>query len=155
MFQVNNKDSRATSLMLLWCPYCWLWMYFATFSSLSIINIERVNVCWVSGVKHQKASIYQITFCSRLNCASRTFLDIACFSQILGSFPHEFNFESQTNKKACNFAAQGWHFSHIFEKHGSSQDLLDALSYHCHTNEKLHPAILVRHVDKLALVLAA
>ena len=35
MFKVNNK-----------CLYCWLWIYFAALSSVSIVNFEHVNAGW-------------------------------------------------------------------------------------------------------------
>ena len=40
MFKVNNKDTRTTPLT-----------YFATFSSVSIVDFEQVHVDWVTS-KH-------------------------------------------------------------------------------------------------------
>ena len=42
-FKVNNKDSRTT----FYCIYCWLWVYFTPFSSVSVIVFEEVKVCCV------------------------------------------------------------------------------------------------------------
>ena len=46
MFKVNNKDTRTTSSTSFWCLYCYLWTYFTTCSSVSIVNFEQVNAGW-------------------------------------------------------------------------------------------------------------
>ena len=45
MFKVDNKNSRSNSSMSLWCHYFWLWTYFVSFSSVSIIGFELVVGC--------------------------------------------------------------------------------------------------------------
>ena len=47
MFKVNNKYTKTTWLTSFWCLYCWLWKYFKPFCSVSLIDFERVFVCWV------------------------------------------------------------------------------------------------------------
>ena len=44
MFKVNNKNTRTMSLTSFWWIYCYLWTYFITFSSASIVDFEQVNV---------------------------------------------------------------------------------------------------------------
>ena len=46
MFKVNIKNTRTKSLTSFWCFYCWLGTYFKSFSSVSIIDFEQVNVSW-------------------------------------------------------------------------------------------------------------
>ena len=46
MFEVNNKDTRTTSMMLFWCFYCQLLTYFTSFPKIFIVNFELINVCW-------------------------------------------------------------------------------------------------------------
>ena len=52
MFKVSNKDTRMTLFhVVLRCGCCWLWTCFTTFSSISIVDFERVNTwgssrCW-------------------------------------------------------------------------------------------------------------
>ena len=43
----NNKDTRMMPLASFWCLYCELWTYFLLCFSVSIVNFELVNVCWV------------------------------------------------------------------------------------------------------------
>ena len=56
---VNNKDTRMTTMR-----FCWLyfrhWTYFLPFSSVSMIDFEAVNVCWVSTLF--SPVIYFLTF---------------------------------------------------------------------------------------------
>ena len=47
MFKVSNKDTRAMSLMSVWCLYCQLYTYIAPFSGNSIVNFEHVIAGWV------------------------------------------------------------------------------------------------------------
>ena len=42
MSKVNIKDNKT-----FWCFYCKLWTYFTLISSVSIVEFEQVNVCWV------------------------------------------------------------------------------------------------------------
>ena len=46
MFQVNNKDTRATPVASFWCLYCYLGTYYTPCSSVSTINFEQVNAGW-------------------------------------------------------------------------------------------------------------
>ena len=41
MLKVNNKDTRRTSLTSFWCLYCQLWIYFLSFSSVSVVDFEQ------------------------------------------------------------------------------------------------------------------
>ena len=40
-----NKDIRTESMTSFWCLYCWLWTYFSSCSSVSIVVFEHVFVC--------------------------------------------------------------------------------------------------------------
>ena len=40
LFKVSSRNTRS------YCFYCWLWTYFAPFSSVSIVDFEQVNVSW-------------------------------------------------------------------------------------------------------------
>ena len=44
MFQVDNKNTRITSMTSFWWFHCLLKKYFTTFTSISIVNFEQVNV---------------------------------------------------------------------------------------------------------------
>ena len=46
MFKVNNKDTRATSLTLLWCLYSQLWTDFWHCSVVCIVDFKQVNFGW-------------------------------------------------------------------------------------------------------------
>ena len=46
MFGVNNENTRTTSVTSFWCLYCWLWICFTPFSSVSIVCFV-VFFCWV------------------------------------------------------------------------------------------------------------
>ena len=48
-FQVNNKNTRTTSLMSFWYLFSWIWTHFALFCTVSIDDLEQVNVCWDIG----------------------------------------------------------------------------------------------------------
>ena len=45
-FKVNNRNTRATSVTSCWCFFCLLWTHFTTFRSVSIVDLERLNVSW-------------------------------------------------------------------------------------------------------------
>ena len=47
MFKVNNKATRTTKLMLLWCLNCLLWIDFTPCFSALVIDFEHVNVDFV------------------------------------------------------------------------------------------------------------
>ena len=47
MSKVNYKNTRMTWLTLFWCFYCSLWTHFTSFSYVSIVYFEHVNVSWV------------------------------------------------------------------------------------------------------------
>ena len=47
MFRVNNKDTRTMSITSFWCLHCKLSTYSTTFSSVSSVDFELVNACWV------------------------------------------------------------------------------------------------------------
>ena len=51
MFKVNNKNTRATSMMSFWCLYCKLWTYFITCSIVFITNFEQVDADWESSLR--------------------------------------------------------------------------------------------------------
>ena len=40
MFKVNNKDTRTSPMVSLWCLYCSLLTYFTLYSSVFIVNFE-------------------------------------------------------------------------------------------------------------------
>ena len=42
MFKINNKDTRTTLLASVWCLYSYLWTYFTSCSSVSVVNFEHV-----------------------------------------------------------------------------------------------------------------
>ena len=46
MLKVHNKDFRAMPRALFWCLYCWLWTYFTSCSSVSIVNFEHTVTSW-------------------------------------------------------------------------------------------------------------
>ena len=46
VFKVNNKDTRTTPIAPSWRLYFWLWTYFATCSSVSIVKSEHVFSGW-------------------------------------------------------------------------------------------------------------
>ena len=46
MFKVNNKNTRKTSMMSLWCFYFELRTYFSPFSSVFTGYFEQVNNDW-------------------------------------------------------------------------------------------------------------
>ena len=52
MFKVKTKHTRTMSLALpltlLWCFFCELWTYFTPFPSVSSVDLNQVNVSWVS-----------------------------------------------------------------------------------------------------------
>ena len=50
MFKFNNKDTRMTSMTLLWCLYCKRWIYVAVFSSVHIVDFEQSIVFWVAEI---------------------------------------------------------------------------------------------------------
>ena len=41
------KCVNMASVASLWCLYCYLWTYFTTCSSVSIVNFEQVNADWL------------------------------------------------------------------------------------------------------------
>ena len=64
--KVKIKHTRTMSLALpltlLWCFYCELWTYFTSFPSVSSVDLNQVNVSWVSTPDAVLYSM-QITFC--------------------------------------------------------------------------------------------
>ena len=46
MFPLKSEDKRMTWWTLFQCIYCQLWTYFTPFSSVSMVDIEQVNVWW-------------------------------------------------------------------------------------------------------------
>ena len=40
---LNSKDNKTT----FYCIYCKPWAYFIPFSSVSVVDFEQENVCWV------------------------------------------------------------------------------------------------------------
>ena len=46
MFKINNKDIKTKSMTLFWCLYCKLWTYFTPSTSVSIFDIEQIDVFW-------------------------------------------------------------------------------------------------------------
>ena len=47
LFKTNNKDTRATSLMLFWCLNCWLRTIFTQYSGFCVIDFDWVKIGWV------------------------------------------------------------------------------------------------------------
>ena len=45
MLKVNHKNTR--TMASFWYFWCWFWTYFKLFSSVSFVDFEQVNVCWV------------------------------------------------------------------------------------------------------------
>ena len=45
MLKVNSKDTVATSVTSFWFLYCYFLKNYTPFSSVSIINVEKVDVC--------------------------------------------------------------------------------------------------------------
>ena len=43
MLKVNNKDTRMTPMMSFWCLCYWLWTYFTTFCSVSVVKLWTCN----------------------------------------------------------------------------------------------------------------
>ena len=54
--QRRQENTRTTSVTSLWWFYCWLLTYFSSFSSVSIVDFEQVNVSW----KMLSVALYQI-----------------------------------------------------------------------------------------------
>ena len=51
VFKVNNRNTKTAikitaSLTLFWCLCCYLWTYFTSCSSVSIVNFEQANAGW-------------------------------------------------------------------------------------------------------------
>ena len=46
MFKINNKDIKTKSMTLFWCLYCKLWTYCTPFTSVSIFDIEQIDIFW-------------------------------------------------------------------------------------------------------------
>ena len=67
MFKVNNKDTRTTSndvSDVVLVSLLLTWTYFTRFSSVSIVNFERVNVCWE---KHEIRRKKKTAFVEKVN----------------------------------------------------------------------------------------
>ena len=45
MLKVNSKDTVATSVTSFWFLYCYFLKNYTPFPSVSIINVEKVDVC--------------------------------------------------------------------------------------------------------------
>ena len=45
MFKVSNKYTCHASF---WCLFCWFWIYFTPYCSISVVNFEHVIVRWDS-----------------------------------------------------------------------------------------------------------
>ena len=58
--QINNKDTRTTSITSFWCLYCKLWTYFTPCSCVSIVNFAHV----IAGrdIKHMEILDRQIFY---------------------------------------------------------------------------------------------
>ena len=48
MFEVNNNNTKMTSITLFWCLYCKLSANFTHCSKVSIINFRQVYAAWVT-----------------------------------------------------------------------------------------------------------
>ena len=46
MSKVNNKITRMTSMMSLWCFHCSLWIHFTPFFTVFIGDSEQVSLSW-------------------------------------------------------------------------------------------------------------
>ena len=44
--KINNEETRMTSVTSFWCHYCQLWPDLTHNSSVSIVDLEQVNVSW-------------------------------------------------------------------------------------------------------------
>ena len=44
--KANNKDPKTTSITTFWCLYCYFWIYFTLFVSVSMADFDQVNICW-------------------------------------------------------------------------------------------------------------
>ena len=53
MFKVNNTDTRTT--------FYYLWTYFTPFCSVSAVDLEQVNVCWIRRYQFMNA-VYECIF---------------------------------------------------------------------------------------------
>ena len=42
MWNINNKDTKTTSVMSFWCIYCELWIYFAPFPVFSWLTLNKL-----------------------------------------------------------------------------------------------------------------
>ena len=42
----DNKKTRTTSMTSFWSFYCSILLYFTSFSSVSIVDFEKLNVSW-------------------------------------------------------------------------------------------------------------
>ena len=51
MFEVNNKETKTTSMTSFSCLYCWLWTYFTSCSSVSAVDLEQVSTGGVISFK--------------------------------------------------------------------------------------------------------
>ena len=84
MFKVNNKDTRATPMTSFCCHYCWLWMYFSYFSTVSIADFELVNSCWAKKNfcldKSRKELMFQSLSRWRAPSYRNQFIDLLCKS---------------------------------------------------------------------------
>ena len=77
MSKVTIKNTRTKSMMSFWCFYC----HFYTFSSVSIVNFEQVNVSWVKTVQKKKS------YCERTSGADFRFRSWVFFkTDVLKSF---------------------------------------------------------------------
>ena len=55
MFKINIEYARTMSMTTFWCFYCYLLTYvFYTFSSVSVVDFELVNVNWVKTIRKKK-----------------------------------------------------------------------------------------------------
>ena len=61
---VNNKDTKATSVMSFWFLYCYRWTDFKHCCSVSIFDFEQINASWeiVSFKLRTYVLLYKLNF---------------------------------------------------------------------------------------------
>ena len=70
MFKVNNKDTR----MSFNCIYCQLWTRSTSFPSVSAVDFEQLNICWVP---HYQFINAEITHCCNYRQMYKNLSEIA------------------------------------------------------------------------------
>ena len=114
MFKDYNKDTRTISMTSFWCLYCWLWTYFTSFSSVSIIDLERVNVCWSNNaVFTLKTFQIERNFCQLIWLK---FLSIKFLCSLRGLY--------NPLRKTCPYSELLWSvFSRIWTEYGQIRSI--------------------------------